>query len=71
LNFQNYVWFIEESQKQLLQNTISPGQYEREINSIYKRMQKSGFNEEDRANALLEGERNALITFQDKQAASK
>lgn len=63
MKFQNYVWNIEESHKHLLKNTISKGQYEREIYKINERMLKSGFSAGDRSNALNEGEKNAIYHF--------
>jgi hypothetical protein len=66
LNLQNYVWNIQESHNQLLKDTISQGQYAREIHTINERMKKSGFNEGERSNALNEGEQNAIANFKIK-----
>lgn len=66
MNFINYVWNIEESHSHLLKDTISQEQYNSEINSIIKRMIKSGLTEEDRIQAITEGKLNAINHFKMK-----
>jgi hypothetical protein len=60
MNFQNYVWNIEESHKMFLKEAISKQQYATELNNINTRMKKSGFNETEVSEALVEGKRCAV-----------